>query len=179
MTRPGELLQRFRALYGAGPLHLIALLVSFAIAAAAVVGWFDRPRDVVSVLIWFAAAAVLHDVVLLPFYSLLDRIAFGPRRARIDAERRARAVNPTPYFRIPAILSGLLLLTFFPVIFGFGAQSELLASGIRESGYLARWLLATGVIFALSGLAYARAIRASAAALRRTRPSPGGSPPPP
>ena len=32
----------FRARYGAGPLHLLALLASFAIAGAAVLGWFQR-----------------------------------------------------------------------------------------------------------------------------------------
>jgi hypothetical protein len=153
-------LKRFRALYGAGPLHLLALLASFAIAGAAVVGWFQRPRDVVNVLEWFAAAIVLHDLVLLPLYSLLDRIAFGGLLKRADPARlpaHPSLVNPTPYLRIPAILSGMLLLVFFPVIFGLGDQTEISASGIMESGYLARWLLATGVMFAGSGIAFAAA----------------------
>jgi hypothetical protein len=149
---------RFRGLYGAGPLHLLALLASFAIAAAAVIGWFERPRVVVNVLEWFVAAIVIHDLVLLPLYSLLDRIAFGGLGKRgVRAHRAAvpELVNPTPYLRIPAILSGLLLLAFFPVILGLGHQTELSASGIAESGYLARWLLATGVMFAVSGAVYA------------------------
>jgi hypothetical protein len=153
--------EHFRALYGAGPLHLLALLASFAIAGAAVVGWFARPHDVVNVLEWFVAAIVIHDLVLLPLYSLLDRIAFGGLRKRGDPTRRTALptiVNPTPYLRVPAILSGLLLAVFFPVIFGLGTQTELSASGIAESGYLARWLLATGVLFAASGIAYAVAV---------------------
>jgi hypothetical protein len=153
--------QRFRALYGAGPLQLLALLASLAIAGAAVVGWFDRPRDVINVLVWFAAAIVLHDVVLLPLYSLLDRIAFGGAGMLVAGARRpepSRLVNPTPYLRIPAILSGLLLAVFFPVILGLGAQTELSASGIVESGYLTRWLLATGALFVVSGVAYALAV---------------------
>ena len=152
---------RFRSLYGAGPLHLLALVASFAIAAAAVVGWFQRPRDVTSVLIWFAAAIVLHDMVLLPLYTLLDRIAFGRlgrRTNRVRSRELSALVNPTPYVRIPALLSGLLFAVFFPVILGLGAQTELSASGIAESGYLARWLLASGVIFAVSGVAYAVAV---------------------
>ncbi|MGB0095619.1 MAG: hypothetical protein WBP81_24155 [Solirubrobacteraceae bacterium] len=159
-------LKRFRALYGAGPLHLLALLASFAIAAAAVIGWFERPRVVVNVLEWFVAAIVIHDLVLLPLYSLLDRIAFGGLGKRdVRAHRAAlpELVNPTPYLRIPAILSGLLLAAFFPVIFGLGDQTELSASGIAESGYLARWLLATGVMFAVSGVAYALAVARAAA----------------
>jgi hypothetical protein len=42
----------------------------------------------------------------------------------------------------------------FPTVLGFGAHQEHNASGIVEHGYLARWLLLTGVLFALSGLAY-------------------------
>jgi hypothetical protein len=170
--------ERMRALYGAGPLNLLVLLASFAIAAAAVIGWWQRPRDVLSVLEWFAAAIVLHDLVALPLYSLLDRVAFGAviagrRHAHGDARGQ---VSPTAYLRIPAMLSGLLLLVFFPVLFGLGSGSELAASGIAESGYLARWLLATGVMFAASGLSYAVAIARARAA---SPPPPPPRPPPP
>jgi hypothetical protein len=168
-----------RSHYGAGPLHLLALLASFAIAGAAVVGWFGRPRDVVSVLVWFGAAIVIHDFVLLPLYSLLDRLAFAGWLTRPEqAQRPPREgpVNPVPYLRIPAILSGLLLAVFFPVIFGLGSQTELSASGIPESGYLARWLLATGVMFMASGLAYAVAI--GRASRHRTGAEGSAGPPP-
>ena len=174
-----------RSHYGAGPLHLLALLASFAIAGAAVVGWFGRPRDVVSVLAWFGAAIVIHDFVLLPLYSLLDRIAFAGWRTRPErTQRQAREslVNPVPYLRIPAILSGLLLAVFFPVIFGLGSQTELSASGIPESGYLARWLLATGVMFMASGLVYAvavgRASRHRTGAEGSSRPATSNQQPP-
>jgi hypothetical protein len=180
-------LKRFRALYGAGPLHLLALLASFAIAGAAVVGWFQRPREVVNVIEWFAAAIVIHDLVLLPLYSLLDRIAFGRLRSRADPARRTALltlVNPTAYLRIPAILSGLLLAVFFPVILGLGRQTELSASGIAESGYLARWLLATGLMFAVSGVTYAVAVARARATpdAHDADPDPGPpdpEPPPP
>jgi hypothetical protein len=155
------LLRHFRARYGAGPFHLVMLLASFAIAGVAVAGWFQRPREVGTVLVWFAAAIVVHDLVLLPLYSMLDRIAFRSRRDTTDdvhGHAGRRLVNPAPYVRIPAILSGLLLLVFFPVILGLGAHTEFAASGIAERGYLARWLLATGVMFALSGAAYAVAV---------------------
>ncbi len=165
----GRGLARFRARYGAGPLHLLMSLAGFAIAAAAVVGWFQRPRDVTTVLEWFVAAIVLHDLVVLPLYSLLDRIAFGSPGTRDTGAARCagarRPVNSTPYVRVPAILSGLLLAVFLPVIFGLGAQTELSATGIPERGYLARWLLLTGVMFAVSGFAYVVAlIRAAAPA---------------
>jgi hypothetical protein len=178
---------RLRARYGASPLHLLAMLASFAIAGAAVIGWFDRPHDVMSVLEWFAAAIVLHDVVLWPLYSLLDAIAFGGRRRAARRARPPRTAgalpSPVPYLRIPSLLSGLLLLVFLPVIFGLGSRAEFTASGIPESGYLARWLLAVGAMFAVSGVAYAAAVRrARATASRagepgRTPPFPPGSPP--
>jgi hypothetical protein len=183
---------RFRRRYGAGPLHLLGLIASFAIAGAAVIGWFQRPRDVKTVLEWFFAAIVLHDLVAVPIYSLLDRIAFagvrrrarresdagtvaaGPHRVRASRRPARSGVNPAPYLRVPALLSGLLLVVFFPVVFGLGAQSELSASGIPERGYLARWLLAGGVMFALSGGAYAVA----AGRARHDRPAPTPPHPP-
>jgi hypothetical protein len=54
------------------------------------------------ILLWLAASAVLHDLLLLPFYGLLDRV--GQRAA-------GPAVN---YVRVPVLLSGLLLLVYFP-----------------------------------------------------------------
>lgn len=133
-----------RARYGAGPGHLLILVACFACAGAAVVGWLQRPKDVVGVLVWFAAAIVLHDLFLLPLYSLLDRVTIG-----------ALPVRAAPYVRVPALISGLVLLVLFPTILGFGERTYHYASGQTEHGYLARWLLLTGVLFAISGFAYA------------------------
>jgi hypothetical protein len=144
--------------YGEGPLHLLVVVASFAIAAAAVVGWFERSSDVVGVLAWFIAAIVAHDLVLLPLYSLLDRIAFGRSAGRVP-RGSGFAVDPAPYVRVPAMLSGLLLLVFFPSIFKLGDSTFRIASGMSQSGYLARWLAAAGVMFALSAVAYAVALR--------------------
>jgi hypothetical protein len=165
--------------YGAGPLHLIATAASFAIATAAVVGFMDRPGDVVGVLIWLGAAAVLHDLVLLPLYSLLDRVSVGWLARRRTARSTAlppRPVSPVPYIRIPAVLSGLLMLVFFPVIFGLGRHAEFVASGIPEHGYLARWLLVTGVMFALSGALFAVVCTRAGAGDEDVDRSAGGEP---
>jgi len=152
-------MRRLRSRYGAGPAHLLAIVASLAIAVAAVVGWTQRPRDLLNVLIWFAAAIVLHDLVLLPIYSIADRAALGWLPARVTA-----------YARAPALISVLVLAAVFPTVLGFGAHQEHNASGIVEHGYLARWLLLTGVLFALSGLAYVVSGRRAQAA---RPPSPG------
>lgn len=149
-----------RRRYGAGPLHLLGLLASFAIAAAAVLGWFDRGHEAGSVLEWFLAAILAHDLVLVPLYTLLDRLAFGSLTTRAR-RARSRAVNPTPYLRIPTMLSLLLLGVFFPVIFGLGRRAELTASGIAESGYLVRWLILCGAMYVVAGVSYALAVRRS------------------
>jgi hypothetical protein len=130
--------------YGAGPGHLLATFASLAIAAAAVVGWFQSPTDLKGVLTWFVAAILLHDLVFLPLYTLADRLTIGFLPRRIAG-----------YVRVPALISGLVLAAVFPTVLGYGARSAGRLSGIIEHGYLARWLLLTGVLFAISGLAYA------------------------
>jgi hypothetical protein len=130
--------------YGEGPLHLLATLASIAIAGAAVYGWSQRHRDLEPVLEWFVAAILLHDLVLLPIYTLADRVTVGflPTRAAV-------------YFRVPALISGLVLAAVFPTVLGYGGHSTYNLTGIREHGYFVRWLALTGALFALSGLAYA------------------------
>ena len=144
MRRPRILVSALWARYGGEPAHLLATIASLAIAGAAVIGWLQRPRDLENVLIWFGAAIVLHDVVLLPIYSLIDRHTL----ARLP-------VTLAVHLRVPALTSALVLVVVFPTVLGFGARREHVASGVVEHGYLARWLLLTGFLFALSGLAYA------------------------
>jgi hypothetical protein len=130
-----------RARYGASPLHLLAHLVALPLVAWALLQFIDRP-DAFRILLWLALSAVVHDLVLLPFYSARDR-----------AEQRVvrPAVN---YVRVPALISGLLLLVFFPAIANKGEPSFNRVSGLTYDGYFARWLLITAVLFAVSGGLY-------------------------
>jgi hypothetical protein len=148
VSRIGSPIRLLRARYGGGPAHLLATVASLAIAAAAVVGWTQRPRDLENVLIWFGAAVVIHDIVLLPMYSLIDRHTLGRLPASLAT-----------YVRVPVLTSALVLVAVFPTELGFGAHQEHNASGIVEHGYLARYLLLTGALFALSGLTYAIRVR--------------------
>jgi len=134
-------MDRVRSLYGASPLHLLAHLIALPLVAFALLGVLELPTAG-RILLWLAASAVLHDLLLLPFYGLLDRVgqrATGP------------AVN---YVRVPALLSGLLLLVFFPNIAGKGASTFEGVSGLEPDAYLARWLLVTAGLFALAAIAY-------------------------
>jgi hypothetical protein len=107
------------------------------------------------VVLWLVCAAVAHDLVLLPFYSLLDRAA--------ERAIPGPAVN---YVRVPAGLVLLLGLVFFGEISGRSDRAFTRASGIALQGSLARWLLASAVLFALAGALYL---------LRGRGPYPGSS----
>jgi len=154
---------RLRTRYGASPLHLAGTLACFAVAGAAIVRWFDAGSDTVKILAWFAAAIVVHDLVALPLYSLIDRT--GLRRMPGGA-----------YLRVPAILSALLFVVFLPSILRLGSNTYHAASGRDQHPYLGRWLTVTAVLFALSGLVYL--VRRRAPGRRRARPSPPRSPQP-
>lgn len=152
----------FRRVYGASPLHLLALIASLLIAGAAIAGWFESfpGPTVVKILEWFLVAIVAHDLVLLPLYSLFDRIAFTGGRSR-RAGTPGDHPRATNYVRIPAILSGLLFLVFFPEILRLGDGTFFAASGFHQRVYLVRYLLTCAGLFALAGLAYAFAVARS------------------
>ena len=153
---------RFRARYGASPLHLLAFVASVLVAGAAVAGWFDNTASItLRILIWFLGLIVAHDLVLLPLYSLIDRIALrvvpGARPGAVRGAELAAAPRGTPgwvYVRVPALLSGLIFLVFFPEILRLGDQTYHTASGLNQHAYLARYLLTSAALFALSGATY-------------------------
>lgn len=133
---------RHRGAWGS-PLQLLVLVCSFALAGYAGVrllagDWFQ-------VLLWFVGAALLHDLVLLPLYASADR---GLVRVLGAAGHRDRVL----YLRVPAALSGLLLLVWFPMITGQTAHRYRSAAGLSPEGFASRWLLTTAVLFGGSAL---------------------------
>ena len=132
-----------RRRYGSTPLHLLAHGALFALFAYVALQLADA-RSVGNIIAWFVAALVLHDIVLLPFYVGLDRIA-----------KRATPRGAINYLRIPAGTSLLFLLLFYPPIFGRNDGSFARVAGTEPSGYLERWLLVTAVLFAIGGVLYA------------------------
>ena len=130
-----------RARYGASPIHLLAHLALLPIVAWALLQVLDF-RAASNVVLWLVCAVVLHDLILLPAYSLLDRLA---------REATGSAVN---YVRVPAGLSLLMLLVFWGTIRGKGGGAFHYTSGLSYEGYFSRWLLVTAALFVVSGAVY-------------------------
>jgi len=149
-------MSRFARRYGASPLHALAHLAAFALAGFALLQLADV-RAAGNLLLWFVGAVVLHDLVLLPAYSALDRLALRAVGGGIN------------YVRVPAGLSGLLLLVYFPLILGRSTAKLEQVSGAPAPDYLARWLLISGALFAASAVLWvARSRRAAAKPPRGT-----------
>ena len=121
----------FRARYGASPVHLLAHLALLPLVAWALLTVLDF-RAASNVVLWLVGAVILHDLVLLPAYSALDRVA----RVAVPG-----AIN---YVRVPGGLSLLSLLVFWGTIRGKGAGTYARVSGQEFEGYVSRWLLLTG-----------------------------------
>lgn len=148
----------FRRIYGSHPLHLLLLVAGFALAAYAVVTltpqalwnptvWWQ------SIIVWFAAAIILHDLVLYPAYALLDRVLVRvTRRTRPREQPKVPVVN---YIRVPALGAGLTFLLFLPGIVEQGARTYVAATGQTQEPYLGRWLLLTAALFGVSAVVYA------------------------
>jgi hypothetical protein len=137
---------RFADRYGARPVHLAAYLAVFAITGAVVlqIAGLDRP---VRIGVWFAAAVVAHDLVAYPLYATLDRVAQRVRPARVPRS----ALN---HLRVPAMLSLLLLVVWFPFIARRSERNYELFTGVEQPDHLARWLAVSGALFALSVAAW-------------------------
>lgn len=129
--------RRLRVALGS-PFRLLLLACSFALAAYA--GIRLLAGDWLAVALWIVGAALLHDLVLVPLYAAADRAVIHGLAA---AGRRTW----TPYARVPAALSALLLLVWFPLISGRTAERYRSATGLSPDGFLTRWLLITAVLF--------------------------------
>ena len=82
-------MRRITRWYGANPLHLLTLLACFALAGYAAAQLV--PSRPLGVAVWFIAAVIGHDLVLMPLYSIADRSVLAAVRHRApDAARQSR-----------------------------------------------------------------------------------------
>jgi hypothetical protein len=162
-------MRRLLRWYGANPLHLLALLACFALAGYAAIRLVQsRP---LAVAVWFTGAVVGHDLLLLPLYSLADRSASAVIRHRAPSLPAITWVN---YVRVPAGLSALLLLIWFPLILRLRTHYQG-STTLSPAPYLWHWLAVTGALFLLSAAAFALRLRGRP---RPAAPSGGGAVPP-
>ncbi|GAA5173307.1 MULTISPECIES: hypothetical protein [Amycolatopsis] len=117
------------------------LLACFALAGYAASFLWGDPVGL-TVLLWFAGAAVVHDLVLFPLGALADRAL-----TRLPV----RVVN---HVRLPLLGAGLTFLLFLPGIIRQGGATHLAATSLSQQPYLGRWLWLVAAMFAVSGLSY-------------------------
>lgn len=157
-------MDRLRAAYGASPLHLLAVIASFALAGYGFLR-ITEGRSAVGTLVWFAAAVVAHDLLAFPLYSALNLLAGRALGGRDEsgagdaAGARRSSVPPLNYVRVPFVLSAIAFLLFFPLILGLSAERYEDSTGQGVGVFLTRWLLLCGVLFAASALLYALRLR--------------------
>lgn len=167
----------FRKRYGAPPLHLLLVLGSFALTGYAGIRLLSG-QEPWMVVLWFAGAALLHDLVLLPLYTFTDRAAQivlgarhwppGPPAGRPSSSSAGPGHRWINHVRVPVFLSGLLFLTYFPLILRRGNRFTAYTT-LPDDVFLGRWLLITAVLFALSALTLMiRLFRSRTTSARRT-----------
>jgi hypothetical protein len=147
-------MRRFLRWYGAGPLHLLTMLGCLALAGYAAAELL--PSNFVGIPVWLVGAVIGHDLILMPLYTLADRSAVAVFRHRPPQLPAVPWIN---YLRVPAALSGMLLLIWFPLIFQLPTRFPA-STSLSLSPYLWHWLAVTGALFLLSATALALRLRA-------------------
>jgi hypothetical protein len=134
-----------RRLYGSSPWHLLAHAALLPLCAWGLILLFSvsSAKAASGIALWLVGAVILHDLLVLPLYSGLDRAG----RVAVGGP----AVN---FLRVPAALSLLMLVVFWGTIAGRGEGAYHRVSGRGYDGYALRWLLVTAALFAGSGLWY-------------------------
>ncbi|MGH3983564.1 MAG: hypothetical protein ACRDST_13005 [Pseudonocardiaceae bacterium] len=138
MTRPG--------------VALLALLASFVVAGYA--GFRMLSGNPIGVGAWFVGSAVVHDLVLFPLYAAVDAALVTVLR-RHPALATVAGVPWLNHLRVPAVVAGMLLLVWSPLILRVSAPTYLDASGLSPQPFLPRWLAVTAVLFAISAVVLA------------------------
>lgn len=143
-------LEIFRRRYGGSPLHLVGMVASLALAgfAGLTLNQALGTSKTIAVAVWLIGAAVTHDMILFPIYTLLDKAG----TKLIARPLRTSAIN---FIRLPVLLSGLLFLVYVPLVGGFSGLTYESITGLPVSVYFGRWLLLTGAMFGVSGAVYA------------------------
>jgi hypothetical protein len=140
----------FRRAYGAGLVHLVAVLAVLAVAVYALIRVYDVVGDPGRVVLWLSGSIIAHDLVLFPLYAVLGALAVAALVPSGQGSRlRVAALN---HLRAAALLSGLLALVWFPLIAAKAPRTYERTTGLQVDVYRDRWLIATAVLFGGSAL---------------------------
>ena len=123
----------------------------------AILELFHRARPL-EIIEWLLAAIVIHDLVLLPTYSLLGGLA-APRAWRRRYPGASPASTALNHLRIAVFFVVLPLFIWAPLIFGLAKRRYRLDTGLTTDVYLGRWLLYSGVVCVGSALLYVVRVR--------------------
>ena len=126
---------------------LLALLASFVVAGYAALRLLAG--NPVGIGAWFIGSAVGHDLVLFPLYAGVDAVLVMLLHRR-PAWATVAGVWWLNYLRLPAVVSGLLLLVWSPLILRLPEATYHAASGLSAQPFLPRWLAVTAVLFGIS-----------------------------
>lgn len=140
------------------PVRALGVLTCLALGAYAATIIVRDPTlhpSIPAILIWFAGALLLHDLVLFPLYAAADRAL------TLLPATRVPLVN---HVRLPALGAALTFLVYFPGIVRQGEPVVRGASGLGQEPFLARWLWLVAAMVAVSALIWVvRVTRRSAA----------------
>jgi hypothetical protein len=154
------LAERFRRAYGAEPLHLLVALATLGFAGFGFLQAMERP-DRGPFLIWFGGAIIGHDLILFWLYAAVRR---GLEKVGARANGKGGGLRAVNHLTVPAFVSGLLFLVWFPLILGIGpaVYESRVGLSLEPGLYLGRWLLVTAVLFSGSALIYLLRMRRGA-----------------
>jgi hypothetical protein len=125
----------------------LALLASFVVTGYAALRLLAG--NPIGIGAWFIGSAVGHDLVLFPLYAGVDA-ALVMLLHRRPACATVAGVWWLNYLRLPAVVSGLLLLVWSPLILRLPEATYHAASGLSAQPFLPRWLAVTAVLFGIS-----------------------------
>ena len=137
------------AVTGRKSIQLLALLASFVVAGYAAARLLAG--NPVGIGAWFVGSAVVHDLILFPFYAGLDATLVLLLR-RHPGLTTVAGVPWLNYLRIPTVISMLLLLVWSPLIVRAPTATYRAASGLSDQPFLPHWLAVTGTLFTISAI---------------------------
>ena len=141
--------------YGAHPVHLLVLLACFGLAGYAAVLTARSDSRWPLMLLWFAGALLLHDLVLFPASALADRLLrAGSDRLPNAGSTESALPSALNYVRVPLLGCALTLFVYFPGIVRQGSDTYHEATGQTQQPFLGRWLLLCAAMFAVSAVVY-------------------------